>query len=100
MRPGGVAFVLQVLAAPKAREAVVDDLLADASRRGAVAVRGRVQPDLADVLLRRHAVFVHSSSTVVRSGRKDLLSMIQAGEAMITGLACESWSGLIGGFFI
>jgi hypothetical protein len=99
-RPRGIALVLQIFAAEKAAESVVDDLVANAYRRGAVAVRGRVQPELADVLLRRHAVFVHSSSLVVRSKRPDILAAIHAGDAMITGFACESWSGLIGGLFV
>lgn len=100
VRPQGIAFVLQVLATEKAAESVIDDLVADANRRGAAAVRGRVQPELADVLLRRRAVFVHSSSLVVRSTRADILAAIHAGDAMITGFACESWSSLIGGLFV
>ena len=100
VRPQGIAFVLQIFATEKAAESVIDDLVADAYRRGAVAVRGRVQPELADVLLRRRAVFVHSSSFVVRSKRADILAAIHAGDAMITGFAGESWSGLIGGLFL
>ncbi len=100
VREHGVAFVLDIFAAPKAEETVVDDLFADASGRGAVAVRGRVQPELADLLLRRRAVFLHASSMVVHSKRGDLLSTIRSGEALITGLAGESWSALIGGRFI
>jgi hypothetical protein len=100
VRARGVALALQIFAEKSAAEDVVDDLIADASRRGAVAVRGRVQPELADILLRRRAVFLHVSSTVVRSKRADLLKAIQAGQATITGLACESWSGLIGGLFL
>jgi len=100
VRPRGIAFVLQVFAAEKAAASVIDDLVADAYRRGAAAVRGRVQPELADVLLRRRAVFVHSSSLVVRSQRPDILAAIHAGDALITGFACESWSSLIGGVFL
>lgn len=100
VRARGVALVLQIFAGPRAAEDVVDDLIADAGRRGAVAVRGRVQPELADILLRRRAVFLHVSSMVVRSKRSELLKAIQAGQATITGLASESWSGLIGGLFI
>lgn len=100
VRPRGVGFVLQMLAALGAEEAVVDDLLADARRRGAVAVRGRVQPEFSDVLLRRRAFFLHAASTVVHSRRADLVSVIAGGEALITGLAGESWSRLIGGMFM
>ncbi|MEP5514782.1 MAG: hypothetical protein ABJP87_07555, partial [Bauldia litoralis] len=73
---------------------------ADAKRRGAVAIRGRVQPEFADLLLRRRAVFLHASSMVVHARRSDLFAPIHGGEALITGLAGESWSALIGGLFI
>jgi hypothetical protein len=100
VRPRGIAFVLQVLAVESAREAVVDDLLADAKRRGAVAVRGRVQPEFSDVLLRRRSLFLHAASTVFQTRRADLASAIASGQALITGLAGESWSRLIGGAFL
>jgi len=100
VRPKGVGFVLQTLAERGAEETVVADLLADARRRGAVAVRGRVQPEFADALLRRRAVFVHAASTVIHSRRADLLAVVAGGEALLTGLAGESWSRLIGGVFL
>jgi hypothetical protein len=100
VRPKAIAFVLQILAAPQAADAVVDDLLANAVRKGAVAIRGRTQPELADILLRRKAIFLHAASTVVHSKREDILAVIRSGEALITGLAGESWSRLIGGTFI
>ncbi|MCB1497232.1 MAG: hypothetical protein KDJ86_15695 [Bauldia sp.] len=99
VQPGAIAFVLDIFAAPKAAEEVVDDLIADAWRRGAIAVRGRVQPELADLLLRRKAVFVHASSMVVHTRRAELLAAIHSGDALITGLAGETWSALIGGLF-
>lgn len=100
VRRRGIAFAVQTLAERGAEDAVIADLLADARRRGAVAVRGRVQPEFADALLRRHAVFVHAASTVVQSRRADLLSVVASGEALLTGLAGESWTRLIGGFFL
>ncbi len=99
IRPRGIAFVLQILAAKGREETVVDDLIADAARRGAVGMRGRTQPEFADVLLRRRAIFVHAASTVVHSKRSDLLAVITRGDALITGFAGESWSRLIGGTF-
>ena len=99
LRRRGVAYVLQMLARPEAREAVADDLFAHAFAAGAVAVRGRAQPDFADPLLHRRAVFLHASSTMIRAKRPDLLAPIEAGAALITGLAGEVWSRLIGGAF-
>jgi hypothetical protein len=100
VRRRGIAFVLQILAERGAEEAVVADLLADARMRGAVAVRGRVQPEFADALLRRKAVFLHVASTMVQSRRADLLAVVASGEALLTGFAGESWTRLIGGFFL
>ena len=99
-QPRGIGFVLQILARPGAGEAVVDDLLADAMGRGLVALRGRVQPELAGILLRRRAVFLHAASTLMHSRHQELLAPIRTGDALITGLAGETWSRLIGGRFI
>jgi hypothetical protein len=99
-RPRGTAFVLQIFAKPGATDAVVDDLLAHASRHGSVAVRGRTQPELLDALMRRRSVFLHRSSTMVHTRNPDLLGAINLGEALMNGLAGESWTRLIGGLFI
>ena len=64
----------QILARPGAREAVIDDLLADAMGRGLVALRGRVQPEFAGILLRRRAVFLHAASTLMHSRHQELLA--------------------------
>jgi len=45
-------------------------------------------------------VFVHAASTVIHSRRADLLAVVAGGEALLTGLAGESWSRLIGGVFL
>ena len=68
--------------------------------RGLVALRGRVQPEFAGILLRRRAVFLQAASTVMHSRHQELLAPIRTGDALITGLAGESWSRLIGGRFI
>ena len=50
-RPGGIAWVLQILALPEATDAVVANLLNHAEAHGSVAVHGRTQPHLLDTLL-------------------------------------------------
>ena len=97
--PRGVAWVLQMLAHPKAVEVVVDSLFAHAQARGNVAIRGRAQPEYLDALLRRHCLFFHRSSTVVLSRRGELVETVRCGHALMTGLAGEGWTRLIGGTF-
>jgi hypothetical protein len=64
-----------------------------------VAVRGRSQPHLLDALLRRRCVMLHRASTMVLTSDPELLQAVRAGDALLTGLAGESWSRLIGGTF-
>ena len=98
VRPGGIAWVLQVLAATGASEPVIDDLLAHVAAMGAVAVRGRSHPMLLDALMRRGCIFLHRSSAVVHCRDMQLLACIEAGDAFITGLAAETWIRLHGDF--
>ena len=98
-RPRGIAWVLQVLALPEHVDAVLDSLLAHASRNGSVAVRGRTHPRLMNGLLRRGALFFHRTSTIVHGADGELLHAIQSGDALLTGLAGETWTRLIGDSF-
>ncbi len=99
VRANGVAMALQMAARADAVQATVGSLLSDTFQAGAVAVRGRVQPEFADALLRQRAVFVHVASTLAHSRRADLMAAIRSGDGLITGLAGEAWSQLIGGAF-
>lgn len=98
-RPGGFAFVLQILADPQHQAAVVASLLARAASDGCVAIRGRAQPELLDALIRQQAVLFNRSSTVVHSRHPELIESLRVGNALITGLAAEAWTRLIGGQF-
>ncbi|MBX6424391.1 MAG: hypothetical protein IRZ09_00470 [Variibacter sp.] len=98
-RPRDIAWVLQILARPGAAGPVIDDLFAHAAQQGSVAVRGRAQPDLLDALLRRKCLMLHRASTVVHARDPDLLQAVRSGEALLNGLAGESWTRLIGGSF-
>ncbi len=98
-KPGGTGRVLQVLARADAVEDVVDCLLYEADEAGLSALRGRLSPQLADALLTRNCVFAHRASTMIHTANDDLAGAVKRGEAMITGLAGESWSRLIGGAF-
>jgi hypothetical protein len=95
-RPGGIAWVLQVLALPEAANAVVTDLLKHAETQGCVGVRGRTQPHLLGTLLRQRCLFFQRSSTTVFSNNAELMAAIRSGDAFIIGLAGEGWTQLIG----
>ncbi len=99
-RPNAIAWVLQVLAAPASAGRVLDDLFAHAWQHGATAVRGRALPQMMNALLGRNCVFFHRSSAMVHSRRKDLLAAVNSGEALMIGLAGESWARIIGGTFL
>jgi hypothetical protein len=98
-RPRGIAWVLQILARPECTDAVLDSLLTTAFRNGSVAVRGRTHPRLMNALLHRGSMFFHRSSTIVHSADAELLHAIDSGDALLTGLAGEAWTRLIGDAF-
>jgi hypothetical protein len=98
-KPGGAGRALQVLARPDAVDDVVDHMFHDAARTGLAALRGRSSPQLANALLKRNCIFVHRASTVIHTANKELASAADRGEALLTGLAGESWTRLIGGAF-
>jgi hypothetical protein len=95
-RPRGIAWVLQVLALPDARDGVLASLLAHAERQGCVAVRGRTQPQLLETLLRNRCLFFRRAATTIHTADADLAGAIRSGDAFIIGLAGEGWTRLIG----
>jgi hypothetical protein len=96
---GGAGRALQVLARPDCGDEVVDHLFNDAAEAGLAFLRGRSTPQLANALLKRNCVFVHRASTVIHTANPELAAAAERGDALITGLAGESWTRLIGGAF-
>lgn len=92
----GVAFVLQFFAEPGAERLVVDNLLIHAAGGHFSAVRGRVQPEFMDALVRQKALLFRRSATVVHTRRKDLHTALAGDDTLVTGLAAEAWTKLIG----
>jgi hypothetical protein len=88
-----------MFAEPGRAEPVLDSLLARALNAGAVAVRGRSHAVFMDGLLNRGCVFLHRSATMVHSRNTTLLKAAQSPSALMTGLAAETWTRLIGGEF-
>lgn len=99
LRPGGIARVLQLLAAPGQAGPVIDCLIGHAAGRGAVGLRGRTQPALLEAMLGRRIGFLHLASTVVHSREPALVSAYQNAQGFFNGLAGEDWNRLIGGRF-
>lgn len=99
LRPGGIARVLQVLAAPGQAGPVIDCLIGDAARRGAAGLRGRTQPALLEAMLGRRIAFTHLASTVVHAREQGLVDAFLGGRGFFNGLAGENWSRLVGGRF-
>jgi hypothetical protein len=96
---GGTGRVLQVLARKGDAGAVVDCLFRAADKSGLAALRGRSTPQLIDALLTRNTIFLHRASMAIHPASGELAGAIARGEALITGLAGESWTRLVGGAF-
>ncbi|MFA6139643.1 MAG: hypothetical protein WC684_02875 [Hyphomicrobium sp.] len=98
-RPGEIARVLQVLSRPDSVGRVIDSLFRHAAGVGCSAVRGRAETDLLDALIARRCVLFHVAAMVVHARDKALLAEVRRSRALLTGLAGETWSRLIGGEF-
>ena len=95
-RPSGVIHVMQVFAPPAHVEVVVDDLLAQAWRLGAVAAVGRNQPELMEALRLRRCVSRHGGFTMVHSRSPGLLDAVARADAFLNGLVGGAWNRLNG----
>jgi Acetyltransferase (GNAT) domain len=92
VRAGGVGEVLQIAARNGAFDGVLQRLLADAWRHGAIAVRGRLEPRYAQELARRHCWFRREGSwTLIHSRHADITAVIQQGDAFLSRLEGEWW---------
>ena len=99
-QPGGVGRVLQLLARPEAVGIALDSLLRHAAELGCVGVRGRTEFDTIDPLIVRGCLLFHVSAMMVHARDKSLLAEVRNARSMLTGLAGESWTRLIGGKFV
>jgi len=97
---GGAARVLQTLAAKNGEGAVLDCLLHDAAQNYIAVLRGRSTPDIAEALLPRATFFMHRAAMAIHPTRGAAADAIVNGDALLTGLAGESWTRLVGGTFV
>ena len=98
-RPGRIARLLQALCTPAAAGDLVDDLFAHADAAQCAGIRGGGHPWLAAELVSRKAVFYGRSFFVAHARDKTLLEPVLAGRALISGLAGENWTRLVGDRF-
>lgn len=93
-RPGGTAEVVQLGASEEQAGAVLDHLLADLRRRGALAVTGLLDPAHAPAFSERPCLFHRGRSApslLVQSGDPEILQALHTGDAFFTHLEGEFW---------
>jgi hypothetical protein len=90
--PDDVSEVLQLVASPRQEEAVLAMLLADASERGVIAIRGRVDVRFMHVLKQQRCFFtVGQPWSLVMSKNAELRAALQGKDAFFTRLEGEWW---------
>lgn len=99
LHSGKTARVLELLSHPKANSQVIDALIHHAAQSGAVAIRGRTQPEMMEAMLGKRIAFTHLASTMVWAKEADMLQPFIQGKARLNGLAGEHWSCLTGNSF-
>ena len=100
LREGGVGRVLQLLALPGCEAKVIDCMFADADRRGAAGLRGRTHPAFLESMLGRKMVFANVTNTIVFSRDEAIVDCFRRGQALVNGIAGESWGRHMGGNFV
>jgi len=85
-----IANVLQLIAGPSAAADVLDQLFSQASRRGAIAVAGRIEPRYLQDLSDKQALFHRRGPWVLLKSRMpELLRSFEAGNAFLSRLDGE-----------
>jgi hypothetical protein len=98
VRARGVCEVIQLVARNGSFDRVLQRLLVDAWRHGAVAVRGRLDPRHVQELSDRHCWFRREGTwTLVHSRHADVAAAIHQGNAFLSRLEGEWWLRFQGG---
>ena len=95
LKPGSIAHVLQIVAAPKQTGAVIDRMFAHLAEIGAVGAMGRSQPGLVEAMLGRRCAFLPFVTSVAHARDPEILAAFDKGEAVFNGLVGETWSRLV-----
>ncbi len=97
LHTGGVSEVVQIAARAGAFDDVLVQLLKDAWRLGAVAVRGRLDPRHIQEFSHRHCWFRREGTwTLVHSRNPDIIAAFQQGSAFLSRLDGEWWLRFLG----
>ncbi len=98
-RPGGIGWLLQSFTGGSQAEDLVEDMFAQTYENGLAGIRGAAQPWLNAALMSRNTLFYGRSFFLVKARDPALLEAVRGGRALISGLAGESWTRLIGDTF-
>ncbi len=98
-RPGGIAWVLQALSVPGGEGDLVEDMFVHAYAMGASGMRGAAHPWLIPALMSRKTLFYGRTFYIAHARDPALLEPVRSGRALISGIAGESWTRLIGDRF-
>ncbi len=93
--PGGIAWVVQMLAHTESAPAVVDSMLLETREAGYVAAKGRTQLRFLDPLLKRRALLFRRHSAIVHTRDESLVTAVHEGRAITSGFAGETWTRLV-----
>lgn len=94
-RPGGMAWVVQLLAHPEHADAVVACMIAHLREAGYAAAKGRTQARLVDPLLRHGALLFRRHAAIVHARDENLTRAVHEGRAITSGFAGETWTRLV-----
>lgn len=91
--PQRICRVMQLVARPGDAGAVLDHVMADAETRAAVAVAGRLEPQIAGAVWERPMHLRPIGRDVLHARDPELHRTLMEGNALITALEGETWMG-------
>jgi Acetyltransferase (GNAT) domain len=95
MKPQDKGHIVQVEAKKGFEKEVLNHLFADAQRRGATLLHGRVEPNIHVPLVAANRTWLHSryDRTLIYSKSPELMLAYYSGDAMFTRMEGEFWMG-------
>lgn len=98
LKAGGVGEVVQIAARDGCFDPVLQQLLADAWKNGAVAMHGRVEPRYVQELSNRHCWLRREGPwTLIHSRDAEVVAALERGDAFLSRLEGEWWLRFQGG---
>ena len=90
---GGIGQAMQIAAAERGVETVLDRLFEDAWRRGVTALQGRLEPRLFEPLFERRCLLRYGERALAHSREPEIVSALALGDGMLTRMDGEWWMG-------